>query len=106
MCLGVSRVHVHVSCLVYRTVTIEESIQVCVFLVLSFITTVHGIGWPGCGYISCSDAAKDELITGYGRKSLHRSGQPPTLSPEDSDAAASAEHAPYTRLCSAEAAEA
>lgn len=32
--------------------------------------------------------------------------QPPTLSPEDSDAAASAAHAPYTRLCAAEAAEA
>ena len=32
--------------------------------------------------------------------------QPPTLSLEDSDAAASAVHAPYTRLCTAEAAEA
>ena len=44
--------------------------------------------------------------TGYGRKSLHARMQPPTLSLEDSDAAASAAHAPYTRLCAAEAAEA
>ena len=46
------------------------------------------------------------VATGYGPKSHHRSGQPPTLSPEVSDAAASAVHAPYTRLCTAEAAEA
>ena len=45
-------------------------------------------------------------LVGYGRKSVLRSGQPPTLSPEVSDAAASAAHAPYTRLCAAEAAEA
>ena len=32
--------------------------------------------------------------------------QPPTLSPEVSDAAASAVHAPHTRLCTAEAGEA
>ena len=44
--------------------------------------------------------------TGYGRKSLHARMQPPTLSLEDSDAAASVAHAPYTRLCAAEAAEA
>ena len=46
------------------------------------------------------------LITGYGPKYRHARMQPPTLSPEDSDAAASAAHAPYTRLCAAEAAEA
>ena len=44
--------------------------------------------------------------TGCGPKYRHARMQPPTLSPEDSDAAASAAHAPYTRLCSAEAAEA
>ena len=41
--------------------------------------------------------------TGYGRKSAHARMQPPTLSLEDSDAAASAVHAPYTRLCTADA---
>ena len=46
------------------------------------------------------------VLTGYGRKSAHARMQPPTLSLEDSDAAASAAHAPYTRLCAAEAAEA
>jgi len=44
--------------------------------------------------------------TGCGPKYRHARMQPPTLSPEDSDAAASAAHAPYTRLCAAEAAEA
>ena len=47
-----------------------------------------------------------DKVTGYGRKSAHARLQPPTLSLEDSDAAASAAHAPYTRLCAAEAAEA
>ena len=42
----------------------------------------------------------------YPRKSVLARGHPPTLSPEVSDAAASAVHARYTRLCTAEAAEA
>ena len=46
------------------------------------------------------------VYAGYGPKYRHRSGQPPTLSPEVSDDAASAAHAPYTQLCAAEAAEA
>ena len=46
------------------------------------------------------------LYTGCGPKYRHARRHPPTLSPEDSDAAASAAHAPYTRLCAAEAAEA
>ena len=44
--------------------------------------------------------------TGCGPKYRRERMQPPTLSLEDSDAAASAVHAPYTRLCTAEAAEA
>ena len=44
--------------------------------------------------------------TGYGPKYRRARMQPPTLSPEDSDAAASAAHAPYTRMCAAEAVEA
>ena len=48
----------------------------------------------------------EEADTGYGPKSLYARGHPPTLSPKASDAAASAVHAPYTRLCTAEAAEA
>ena len=49
---------------------------------------------------------RDSPRTGYGRKYRHARMQPPTLSPKASDAAASALHAPYRRLCSAEAAEA
>ena len=46
--------------------------------------------------------SRADRLTGYRQARM----QPPTLSPEDSDAAASALHAPYRRLCSAEAAEA
>ena len=52
------------------------------------------------------DTGGEYGATGCGPKYRHARMQPPTLSPEDSDAAASAAHAPYIRLCAAEAAEA
>ena len=58
----------------------------------------------------CRDNEESKLYTAYygARPKKYRLSrmQPLTLSPKASDTAASAAHAPYTRLCAAEAAEA
>ena len=83
------------------TLTVARTRGVAVPLSWSWSHHPQGRAW------AAASARGDTFDRKGTAQSIHeRELQPPTLSPEVSDAAASAAHAPYSRLCAAEAAEA